>query len=258
VRDAFHVLVGNGAGAEFRHDQSITLFSPFLPKIGRTVNLNLLIAFGMNLYGDASTIVFVVNICVLVITERSCFDRIVDLIYYLCRCMLSSTMPGSKVCCESCLRLWQEYATRSFAEARLARELQLAFQADNPKRVRSLTAELDSVLVFKATVRSSIRSHAAESHPRLPGHVNHAPQMGRTSAPSSGSAFDSAAAFDLDQLRIRLRQMDDCALRRFAKAADRLASPQATPNGSPPHEVFRLQLEEARHEWLRRHPTHLH
>jgi hypothetical protein len=70
--------------------------------------------------------------------------------------------------------------------------------------------------------------------------------------------FDSAAPFDLDQLRARLRQMDIRALKTFGEAAACMASPKATADGRPPRNVFRLQLEEARAEWRRRQPTNSH
>jgi hypothetical protein len=160
---------------------------------------------------------------------------------------------GSKEC-ESCRRLWHEYAISSLAEARLARELEVEFQAVNPRKVRSLTAELDSVLVFKAAVRSSIRSHAADAH--LPERlVNHAPVVARPTVPRNGSVIESASC-DLEQLRSHLRKMDDCGLRRLAKAAERMASPQAISGESYSREVFRLQLEEVRAEWHRRHPAY--
>jgi hypothetical protein len=65
--------------------------------------------------------------------------------------------------------------------------------------------------------------------------------------------FDSQASFDIEQLRERLRQMDERALTEFGKAAAYMASPGSTADGSQPREVFRFQLAEARAEWRRRH-----
>ena len=54
------------------------------------------------------------------------------------------------------------------------------------------------------------------------------------------SVFDTAAEFDVEQLRGRLREMGDKALWKFGKAAAYMASPQATADGSPLRPVFRL------------------
>ena len=67
--------------------------------------------------------------------------------------------------------------------------------------------------------------------------------------------FDTAATFDFDQLQSRLQSMDDAALKRFGQAAAYMASPGATADGSPPREIFGLQLAEARAEWKRRNVT---
>jgi hypothetical protein len=50
--------------------------------------------------------------------------------------------------------------------------------------------------------------------------------------------------FDLEDLRERLRRMDDALLLRWGQAAAAL---------SDQREVFRLQAEAAREEWRRRH-----
>jgi hypothetical protein len=62
------------------------------------------------------------------------------------------------------------------------------------------------------------------------------------------------ATFDVDVLRARLRKMSDKELREFGKAARYMVSPKANM-GKPPLPTFVLQLEEARVEWLRRHPA---
>jgi len=53
---------------------------------------------------------------------------------------------------------------------------------------------------------------------------------------------------ELEQLRIRLRKMTDAQLVSFGKAARSLCRDPKCP------EVFKRQLEEAKNEWLRRHP----
>ena len=62
------------------------------------------------------------------------------------------------------------------------------------------------------------------------------------------------ANLDVDALRTRLRKMSDGDLRKFGKAARYMVSPTANM-GKPPLPTFVLQLEEARAEWHRRHPT---
>ena len=53
---------------------------------------------------------------------------------------------------------------------------------------------------------------------------------------------------ELEQLRTRLRKMTDAQLTSFGKAATSLCRDPKCP------EVFKRQLEEAKTEWLRRHP----
>jgi hypothetical protein len=60
---------------------------------------------------------------------------------------------------------------------------------------------------------------------------------------------------DLDELRTRLRKMNDVELLRFGKAAKYMCSPQANL-GKPPRRSFVLQLEEAQAEWQRRKANH--
>ena len=59
---------------------------------------------------------------------------------------------------------------------------------------------------------------------------------------------------DLEELRARLRRMDDAELIRFGKAGAFLCSPAAQPFGGkyPPRREFVIQLEAAREEWRRR------
>ena len=61
------------------------------------------------------------------------------------------------------------------------------------------------------------------------------------------------AAVDLEGPRERLRKMSEAELLRFGKAAKFMCSPEAN-RGKPPRECFVIQLNEARKEWLRRHP----
>jgi hypothetical protein len=62
------------------------------------------------------------------------------------------------------------------------------------------------------------------------------------------------ATLNVNALRTRLRKMSDEELRKFGKAARYIVSPTANM-GKPPLPDFVLQLEEARAEWRRRHPT---
>jgi len=59
---------------------------------------------------------------------------------------------------------------------------------------------------------------------------------------------------DLEELRARLREMDDDELLRYGKAGAYMCSPAAQPFGGriPPRREFVIQLEEAREEWRRR------
>jgi hypothetical protein len=61
------------------------------------------------------------------------------------------------------------------------------------------------------------------------------------------------AAFDVTQLRARLRKMNDAELRRFGQAAKQMCAQDAR-SGKPPLEDYLVQLVEARAEWRRRHP----
>jgi hypothetical protein len=57
----------------------------------------------------------------------------------------------------------------------------------------------------------------------------------------------------LESVRARLKKMSDADLLRFGKAAASLCQP-GNQFGDPPRQVFVDQLQEARAEWLRRHP----
>ena len=56
---------------------------------------------------------------------------------------------------------------------------------------------------------------------------------------------------DLDELRTRLRKMNDDELLRFCKAARFMCRDKS------PRQVFVIQLQEAESEWRRRHPKNL-
>ena len=59
--------------------------------------------------------------------------------------------------------------------------------------------------------------------------------------------------FNVDELRARLRKMDDVKLCQFGQAARYLTTARANL-GKPPLRVYALQLAEATAEWRRRHP----
>ena len=60
--------------------------------------------------------------------------------------------------------------------------------------------------------------------------------------------FADNSPFDVEALRSRLARMDDATLKRFGRSAAFMCSPSAHW-GKRPHEVFVIQLREAREEW---------
>jgi hypothetical protein len=58
---------------------------------------------------------------------------------------------------------------------------------------------------------------------------------------------------DLEQIRERIRKMSGLELRKYGRAARDLADPKK--NFGPPNPSFKIQLDEARAEWSRRHPA---
>lgn len=64
-------------------------------------------------------------------------------------------------------------------------------------------------------------------------------------------AFADNSPFDVEDLRARLRRMDDEMPLGFGRSAAYMCSPWATL-GKPPRDVFVVQLSEAREEWRRR------
>ena len=61
------------------------------------------------------------------------------------------------------------------------------------------------------------------------------------------------AVFNVEELRARLRKMDDVKLCEFGQAARHLTTARANL-GKPPLRVYALRLKEATAEWRRRHP----
>ena len=60
-------------------------------------------------------------------------------------------------------------------------------------------------------------------------------------------------AFDIEELRSRLRRMNDAELLRFGQGAKYMCSSYAN-SLAPLREEFVIQLEESRAEWRRRYP----
>jgi hypothetical protein len=57
---------------------------------------------------------------------------------------------------------------------------------------------------------------------------------------------------DIEQIRERIRKMSDAELRKYGRAARDLSDPKK--NQGKPNPAFKIQLDEARAEWRRRHP----
>lgn len=55
----------------------------------------------------------------------------------------------------------------------------------------------------------------------------------------------------IEQIRERLRKMTELELRKYGRAARDLSDPKK--NFGPPNPAFKVQLDEARAEWRRRH-----
>jgi hypothetical protein len=58
---------------------------------------------------------------------------------------------------------------------------------------------------------------------------------------------------EINQIRAHLRKMSDLELRKFGQSARNMADPKK--NFGAPNPAFKIQLDEARAEWRRRHPT---
>jgi hypothetical protein len=62
------------------------------------------------------------------------------------------------------------------------------------------------------------------------------------------------AEFRREEFRERLRAMSDAELIKYGKAARYMANPANSADKRTVHEVYKIQLEECRAEWRRRHP----
>lgn len=58
---------------------------------------------------------------------------------------------------------------------------------------------------------------------------------------------------DIEQIRARIRKMTDLELRKYGRAAVDLSDPKK--NFGPPNPSFKIQFDQARAEWRRRHPA---
>jgi hypothetical protein len=56
----------------------------------------------------------------------------------------------------------------------------------------------------------------------------------------------------IEQIRECIRKMSDAELRKYGRAARDLSDPKK--NLGKPNPAFKIQLDEARAEWRRRHP----
>jgi hypothetical protein len=61
-------------------------------------------------------------------------------------------------------------------------------------------------------------------------------------------------SLDVGTIRARLRKISDSELIKYGKDCAFLCSPKQN-FGKPPSPVWKTQLDEARAEWRRRHPT---
>jgi hypothetical protein len=69
---------------------------------------------------------------------------------------------------------------------------------------------------------------------------------------SRGHMSIQADPESIEQIRERLRKMSDLELRQYGRSARVMSDP--TKHFGQPNPAFALQLQEARAEWLRRHP----
>jgi len=58
---------------------------------------------------------------------------------------------------------------------------------------------------------------------------------------------------DIEQIRARIQKMSDAELREYGRAAAHMAD--LRKNHGKPNPAFKIQLDEARAEWSRRHPA---
>lgn len=60
--------------------------------------------------------------------------------------------------------------------------------------------------------------------------------------------------FTAEDFRKRIQAMNDTQLLRYGKAAAYMADPKYSADGRTVEPVFKIQLQECRAEWRRRHP----
>ena len=60
--------------------------------------------------------------------------------------------------------------------------------------------------------------------------------------------------FTVEDFRKHIQSMTDEQLLRYGKAAAYMADPKYSADGRTVEPVFRIQLQECRAEWRRRHP----
>jgi hypothetical protein len=60
--------------------------------------------------------------------------------------------------------------------------------------------------------------------------------------------------FTVEEFRKRIQAISDDQLIRFGKAAAYMADPKYSADGRTVEPVFKIQLQECREEWKRRHP----
>jgi hypothetical protein len=61
--------------------------------------------------------------------------------------------------------------------------------------------------------------------------------------------------WNVEDFRKRIQAMSDEKLIRFGNAARYMSDPRNSANGRSAEPVFRIQLQECREEWRRRHPN---
>jgi len=61
--------------------------------------------------------------------------------------------------------------------------------------------------------------------------------------------------FTVEDFRKRIQAMSDAQLLRYVKAARYMCDPKYSADGRTIEPVFKIQLQECRAEWRRRHPT---
>jgi hypothetical protein len=64
----------------------------------------------------------------------------------------------------------------------------------------------------------------------------------------------AATKFTVEDFRKRIQAISDDQLIRFGKAAAYMADPKYSADGRTVEPVFKVQLQECRAEWKRRHP----